>query len=77
MAPRRGKGFPFAHGCAILENAEILIANSSETVTAGGVQTVTEAQLANALYQGGTADPEMTWGKVAVLHKGCTYVVAG
>lgn len=34
-------------------------------------------QIASALYQGGTANEEMTWGEIERLWEGCTYVVAG
>lgn len=79
--PFRNPGDPFSTGyhyvlaVGLTEDGEILIANSSEKVVTGGIQTVTLSQVENALYRGGTADPAMIWGQVAVLHKGCTYVV--
>lgn len=79
--PFRNPGDPFSTGyhyvlaVGLTQDGQILIANSSETVITGGVQTVTLSQVESALYRGGTADPAMTWGQVAVLHKCCTYVV--
>lgn len=70
-------GYHYVLAVGIQEDGRVLIANSSETVTAGGVQTATETQIASALYQGGTANEEMTWGEIERLWEGCTYVVAG
>lgn len=70
-------GYHYVLAVGLQEDGGILIANSSETVTAGGVQTATRQQIASALYQGGTANEEMTWGEIERLWEGCTYVVAG
>ena len=68
-------GYHYVLALGFAENEQILVANSSEKVVAGGVQTVMPEQLEKSLFSGGTADPQMTWGQVAVLHKGCSYVV--
>lgn len=68
-------GYHYVMAVGFDENGKILIANSSENTSAGGVQAVTLETVKNALYQGGTGDMEMTWGEIAVLYKGCTYVV--
>jgi hypothetical protein len=81
--PFRDPGNPFSTGYHYVmavgfdENGSILIANSSEKTAKGGIQTVSLPTIQTALYAGGTADPNMTWGMVEVLHKGCTYVIVG
>ena len=79
--PFRIPGNPFSTGYHYVlavgfdKNGKILIANSSENTSKGGVQAVETEDIANALFQGGTADSSMTWGVVETLGKGCTYVV--
>lgn len=70
-------GYHYVMAAGFDDAGRIVIANSSENTTPGGVQTVTPEVIAGALYQGGTADSRMTWGIVEQLHKGCTYVVVG
>ena len=68
-------GYHYVMAVGFAENGKIVIANSSEKISKGGVQLVTPEKIETALYQGGTADETMTWGIVEQLHKGCTYVI--
>lgn len=68
-------GYHYVMAVGFAENGKIVIANSSEKTSKGGVQLAAPEQIENALYQGGTADENMTWGIVEQLNKGCTYVV--
>lgn len=70
-------GYHYVMAVGFTEDGNILIANSSEKTQKGGIQAVTTQTIEDALYTGGTADPNMTWGQVEVLHKGCTYVTVG
>lgn len=70
-------GYHYVMAFGLTENGDVLIANSSEKVTRGGIQTVSPQEIGKALYQGGIADKSMTWGVVEELEKGCTYVVVG
>lgn len=68
-------GYHYVMAVGFDENGKIVIANSSENTSKGGVQPVAPEKIENALYQGGTADESMTWGIVEFLPKGCTYAV--
>ena len=68
-------GYHYVMAVGFAEKGKIVIANSSEKISKGGVQLVAPEKIENALYQGGTADESMTWGIVEQLDKGCTYVV--
>lgn len=70
-------GYHYVMAVGFTEDGAVLIANSSEKTCQGGIQAVNSKTIANALYAGGTADPDMTWGQVEYLHKGCTYVTVG
>ena len=70
-------GYHYVMAVGFAADSRILIANSSEKTSKGGVQCVTPECVEKALYQGGTADMDMTWGVVETLYKGCTYVVVG
>lgn len=70
-------GYHYVLAVGFDADGKILIANSSEKTCTGGIQTVTAQTIQRALYAGGTADPQMTWGVVETLEKGCTYVVVG
>ena len=70
-------GYHYVMALGLNEDGNVLIANSSEKVTRGGIQIVSPNDVCKALYQGGTADMSMTWGVVEELNKGCTYVIVG
>lgn len=70
-------GYHYVMAVGFDSEGRILIANSSENTSKGGIQLVTPETIEKALYQGGTADMEMSWGVVETLYKGCTYVVVG
>lgn len=70
-------GYHYVMAVGLDSEGRILIANSSENTSKGGVQLVSPETVEKALYQGGTADMEMNWGVVETLYKGCTYVVVG
>lgn len=70
-------GYHYVLACGLNEDGTILIANSSEKVTKGGIQNVLPHVVKAALYRNSTADMSMTWGVTAELDKGCTYVVVG
>lgn len=57
------------------EKGDILIANSSEKVSKGGIQKVNAQTIEKSIFEGGTANPEMTWGMLDYIPRGCTYVV--
>ncbi|MBR2406151.1 MAG: hypothetical protein IKB04_03780 [Clostridia bacterium] len=79
--PERNPSNPFSTGLhyvlalEIDSKGSILIANSSEKVSKGGIQYVDRDTIANSLFQGGTADENMTWGRLENIPAGCTYVV--
>ena len=68
-------GYHYVLAVGIRADGKILIANSSENTTKGGVQWVTREQIAQSLYQGGEPNKSLTWGEIERFGQGCTYVV--
>lgn len=71
----RNNGYHYVLAVGIRADGKILIANSSENTTKGGVQWVTREQIAQSLYQGGEPNKSLTWGEIERFGQGCTYVV--
>ena len=68
-------GLHYVMAVGIDEKGDILIANSSEKVSKGGIQKVAAQTIEKSIFEGGTANPEMTWGMLDYIPRGCTYVV--
>lgn len=70
-------GYHYILAVGYLPDGQILIANSSLGATDTGIQIVSLAQLAGALYEGSTANMAMTWGELRILGQGCGYITVG
>ena len=71
------KGYHWVMAVAVLDDGQILIANSSEAAAPNGIQTVMPEVIEKALFTQATAPEDMTWGELQRIHEGSGYIIVG
>ena len=68
-------GYHWVMAVSVQENGTVLIANSSEKVTAEGIQFVTPDRIEKALFDDAVAPEDMTWGEPDRIHEGSGFII--